>query len=625
MTYKSTIFWVLEVSILIQFHLTAVAFSFILGISFDYNLHDWQNVMTKILFLSQRGNGRSRIAEGFAQRYGPSAVEVISAGMKCEPICPAAVESMAREGIDISRQASQSLADIQLSTIDLVIALAREAALPCTALPGVPAVVRWDIEDALALPQSDQQVAIDLVRDEIHHRVRDLFSEGYLSALLAIKKNNELVLDHFSTGIMAHDTRRIITWFNKAAERITGFSRQEVIGRDCHEVLGKFCGGQCLFNGVQPNFDCVNYPIRMATRDGNHRKIEMTVVAIRNGDGTLQGVLAQFHDITEVTQLRHTLKKVQSFHGLIGSHESMHQVYDLVSDLAGSDFTVLIQGESGTGKELVAGAIHGESRRRGKPFVTVNCGALPEGILESELFGHVRGAFTGAVRDKKGRFELADGGTLFLDEVAELTPNMQVKLLRVLQEGTFERVGDEKLIKVDVRLISATNKDLKAMVHKGKFREDLFYRLCVVPMTLPPLRERRTDIPLLVNNFIEHFSHEARQSIRGISPEAIHCMMDYLWPGNVRELQNAIRYGMVKCKDNYLHVENLPPEILANAAKIPSISPRLHGKLTTAAVGEAMAKADGNKVRAAKLLGVGRATLYRFLKISSIPVRRENR
>jgi len=249
-------------------------------------------------------------------------------------------------------------------------------------------------------------------------------------------------------------------------------------------------------------------------------------------------------DITELDGLRRRLKTEHSFAGIVGQDVVMQELFDTIRDVKDVNVPVLIQGESGTGKELVAAAIHNEGPRANKPFVPVNCGALPEGLIESELFGHVKGSFTGAIRDKKGRFELAHGGTLFLDEIADLSKFVQAKLLRVLQEGKFERVGDEKTISVDVRLISAANRDLKAEVDAGNFRDDLFYRINVVPVSLPPLRERKNDISLLVGYFIEKASNEG-QKASGVSKDALAILMGYPWPGNVRELQNAIQYSLV--------------------------------------------------------------------------------
>jgi transcriptional regulator with GAF, ATPase, and Fis domain len=325
-------------------------------------------------------------------------------------------------------------------------------------------------------------------------------------------------------------------------------------------------------------------------------------------------------DITELGQLRSRLKTEQSFAGIVGRDAKMLQLFDTIREVAEVNIPVLIQGESGTGKELVAAAIHNESYGAEEPFVPVNCGALPEGVLESELFGHVKGAFTGAVRDRKGRFELADGGTIFLDEVGELPGATQVKLLRVLQEGTFQRVGGEETIKVDVRVISATNKNLTEEVAAGRFREDLFYRLCVVPVYLPPLRERRNDIPLLAEHLLKRALAEVDRESVVLSPEAVDVMMDYDWPGNVRELENAIRYALVKCRDNLLLPGYLPLKILKS--HVPrELYPKKPGKkrkrkLDAESVWLALEEAGGSKIEAARRLGVSRATLYRFLQKS---------
>jgi transcriptional regulator with GAF, ATPase, and Fis domain len=314
--------------------------------------------------------------------------------------------------------------------------------------------------------------------------------------------------------------------------------------------------------------------------------------------------LGTVQDITE------RIRKKQGFSGIIGQDRRMRELFDTITELADVNMPVLIQGESGTGKELIAAAIHREGVRARKPFVPVNCSALPEGLLESELFGHVKGAFTGALRDKKGRFELAHGGTLFLDEVVDMPKFVQVKLLRVLQEGTFERVGDERTISVDVRIISASNRDLLPEVKKGNFREDLYYRLNVVPIHLPPLRERKNDIPLLVEKFLEKSAQEGLRS-EGLSKEALAVMIDYPWPGNVRELQSAIKFALVKSRNQRIEPEHLPLELIKNAdIQVPR---NTSGKLSPENVRSALSQTVGNKSKAAKYLGVGRATLYRFL------------
>lgn len=572
--------------------------------------------MTHLIFLDMHCDCCGPMAQGFARQLAPPDVKITNIGFESQGLDPKAVEVMNEIGIDIASHASEHSSIFDISMADVVVALSQEAVKHCTILPGRALVVSWDIPYP---PRNDKATLDDYrkVRDLLKHRIENFFAGGYLTTLTAQKHSTEVLLDNFTEGIIIHDNKRIISWFNRAAEKITGFDRQDVIGRDCFDVYpGGLCGGKCLFREEIPNLEKINYPLVITTRDGSHKRVEMVMSSLKNDQGVLQGVLACFHDVTEVTLLRKTLKTVQSFHGLIGADDKMQDIYELIGDLASSDCAVLIQGESGTGKELVAGAIHGEGVRAGKPFVTVNCGALPEGILESELFGHVRGAFTGAIRDKKGRFELAHHGTIFLDEVAELSHNMQVKLLRVLQDGTFERVGGEKQVKVDVRVISATNKNLRDMVKEGKFREDLFYRLCVVPIDIPPLRQRRHDIPLIINNVIDRLKRETGRSLSSLAPEALDRMVDYDWPGNVRELQNAIQYTFVKCKEDVIELEHLPPEILSHtsASGSPTKTRHRRGKLSLDQVNEALKKTGGNKVKAAQLLGVGRATLHRFIK-----------
>jgi len=431
-------------------------------------------------------------------------------------------------------------------------------------------------------------------------------------SIAAEKENLERILDNLSEGIIAHDKERRILFFNRAAEDITGYQRQEVLGRDCHEAFGgPFCGDRCSFkDGPPETLEHATYPLTLYTPEGKLRRIEMRVTGMMDHEGAFVGVLASFRDLTELIGLRLQLGELTHF-GIVGQDSKMIQIFREIQDLAANDYPVCITGETGTGKELVANAIHEQGLRSGKPFVPVNCGALPEGLLESELFGHVKGAFTGAVRDKKGRFEITDGGTLFLDEVAELPRAVQAKLLRVLQEGTFERVGGEEQVSVDVRIITATNKNLKQEVEKGNFRDDLYYRINVVPIHMPALRERRGDIPLLVSHFLHKASEEGQES-PGFAREAMAIMEDYIWPGNVRELQSAVRFALIKAKGRMIRPEHLPLELReweGRRAGIRSAKRKLdHERVRTA-----LAQTAGNKAKAARLLGVGRATLYRFL------------
>lgn len=437
-----------------------------------------------------------------------------------------------------------------------------------------------------------------------------------LEKLAAQQKNLEHILDHLQEGIIGHDRDRKIIYFNRAAEALTGYSKEEVLGRDCHEIFGApFCGKQCSFCGQAPDtWTKISYPINIVTRQGDPRQIQMSVVGMTDEQGRFVGVLASFKDITSLVGLKIFTEEFPGFAGIVGRDPKMIQIFKQIRILAENDYPVLITGETGTGKELVAAAIHSESRRGHGPFVPVNCGALPEGVVESELFGHVKGAFSGAIRDKKGRFELAHGGSIFLDEVAELPKNMQVKLLRVLENGAFERVGGERTVAVDVRVISATNRDLKREVEKGNFRQDLYYRLNVVPLRLPPLRQRRDDIPLLVEYFLDLAERRGQKTAR-FAPEALALMRPYPWPGNVRELQNALHFALARCDGAVIGPQDLPPELRPSDLKRGPA-----GKLEAAAVQAALEKCGGNKVQAARLLGVGRATLYRFLASHETPV-----
>lgn len=436
--------------------------------------------------------------------------------------------------------------------------------------------------------------------------------ENLLEEILSEKENLERILESLSEGVIAHDGNRRILYFNRSAEEITGYDRRDVLGRDCHTVFGgAFCGGRCSFREGTPDaLDRLSYPLHLLTRTGDPRRVEMELTGMKDKENRFVGVIAAFRDVTDLLGLRIRVGDLKGFAGIVGQDPRMLQIYRQIRDLATNDYPVHITGETGTGKELVANAIHNESRRGGKPFVPINCGALPEGILESELFGHVKGAFTGAIRDKKGRFELAHGGTLFLDEVADLPRSVQVKLLRVLQEGTFERVGGEKTESVDVRVISASNKDLRQEVAKGNFREDLYYRINVVPVVLPPLRERRGDIPLLVEHILRKACEEGQET-PGVSGEALSLMKAYSWPGNIRELQSALRFSLVHARGKVIQPDHLPGELRqCKATPLPQPG---SSRLDPETVRNALATTGGNKKKAAVLLGVGRATLYRFL------------
>jgi PAS domain S-box-containing protein len=447
-----------------------------------------------------------------------------------------------------------------------------------------------------------------------------------LESLICQKDNLELVLDSLKEGILAHDDQRRIFFINREAERITGFSREEVLGRDCHEAFGApLCGGRCAFCDPAPEPPGhAEYSLNITSKNGETLRVEMTVTRMSGSDGAAGGVIAAFRDVTDLFSLKLRAEELTSFRSIIGRDNKMLNIFSQIKDVAAYEYPVHISGETGTGKELVATAIHLESRRAGAPFVPINCGALPEGLIESELFGHVKGAFSGAIRDKKGRFELADAGTVFLDEVAEISNPMQVKLLRFLQEGKFERVGGEQTLGVNTRVISATNKNLKKEVERGRFREDLYYRLFVIPVHVPPLRERREDIPLLIDHFREQLRTKMNIDIPPVAEQDYRFFAAYDYPGNVRELQNLIeRYCLLGGS-----ARDLTGDVAAGSAQDPApggaVSVEVAGffahpdplrrardRAERDLIMYTLASCGNNHAEAARKLGIARSSLYR--------------
>ncbi len=574
--------------------------------------------MTRVLFLSSTSSCRNQMAAAFAEARHEDGVEILSAGIDAAPIRPLTVKVMAEVGLDVSQRPAIALDALAPGDVDIIITLCESVAERCPVLPGCMETIDWGVWPPHLTEGDDaaQFEAYRATRDTLKCLVDDFFDRGYFKAFRSARCHERLILDTVSDGIMAHDLNGRIFHFNAAAEAITGLQRENVVHRLCPDVFpGGLCGPHCRFEGgMAPDLEPRASEIQIARPDGERRTIAQTVRPIEAGTGKPFGLLVTFRDVTREQQLARRVGAIEQFAGIIGRDEKMLAVFDLIRDLADTNMPVLVQGESGTGKELVAAAIHNEGPRANKLFVPVNCGALPEALLESELFGHVKGAFTGAYRDKKGRFELADGGTIFLDEIGDISPVMQVKLLRVLQEGSFERVGDEKTIKVDVRVISATNKNLAEEIEEGRFREDLFYRLSVVPIWLPPLREHRTDIPLLVEKILRSAMEECGKTGITLAPETLDVMLTYDWPGNVRELQNWIRFALVRSHGAVIQPEHLPPT-QQQLGLHPSrgVPQRRRRKLDEAVVRAALAETNDNKVEAAKALGVSRATLYRFL------------
>lgn len=429
----------------------------------------------------------------------------------------------------------------------------------------------------------------------------------------------ESILNSISEGVMTLDKDwRIASW-NRAAEKITGYFREEVVGMECAKLFrSPVCRENCP---VDRALSC-GHPyqdVEVAIRNKSNEVIHLMVNAapLYSPEGELIGGLETFRDVSQSHWMQEELQRHYGYDNIVGRSESMYRVYESLDSLMNTDTTVLIQGESGTGKELIARALHFCGPRKDKAFVAINCSALPEGVLETELFGHVKGAFTGAIRDHVGKFELANGGTLFLDEIGEISPAIQVKLLRVLEEREIQRVGDNRNVKIDIRLITATNKDLYKKVLEDSFRDDLYYRLSVFPLHLPPLRERVEDIPFLVSHFISKFNKQMGKSIQGIADGVLEILEMYQWPGNVRELANAVEYAFVHARSSLIHPGDLPVRLLNHQAP-------LHAKHKKTAINldaverqiivKALEAADWKKSVAASRLGMSRATLWRKIE-----------
>ena len=354
----------------------------------------------------------------------------------------------------------------------------------------------------------------------------------------AFRTGAEGILESISDGVFTVNTDWRITSFNRAAESITGIRRKDAIGKPCSEVFrANMCEADCaLRHTVKTGKPIINKSGFIVNANGHRIPVSVSTAILRNEHGKIVGGAETFRDLSLVEELRKELEGRFQFGDLVSRSSSMRRIFDVLPQLSASDATVLIHGETGTGKELLARAIHNLSPREHKPFIPINCGALPDTLLESELFGYVKGAFTGAGKDKPGRFALADGGTLFLDEIGDISPALQIRLLRVLQDKTYEPLGGTISLKANVRVIAATHRDLSAQIKKGVFREDLFYRLNVVKVELPPLRKRKEDIPLLVQNFIERFNRQQGKMVIGVTQDVMVLLMAHDYPGNVREL-----------------------------------------------------------------------------------------
>eukprot|EP00831_Metopus_contortus_P080967 TRINITY_DN8403_c0_g1_i4.p1 TRINITY_DN8403_c0_g1~~TRINITY_DN8403_c0_g1_i4.p1 ORF type:complete len:475 (+),score=108.13 TRINITY_DN8403_c0_g1_i4:1834-3258(+) len=456
----------------------------------------------------------------------------------------------------------------------------------------------------------------------------------------------ELIINTMAEGVMVLDANAIIRKWNKAMTEITGYNEAEMLGELVFELRAPGCTnssniGKLMEDSPANPDSIIGCECRMLAKSGERIPVLVNARTLRDNDGRIIGILQTITDFRPVEKLRCELRELQtrvepyeSIAGMAGHSKAMRELSRLIRLAAGSDASVLILGESGTGKELAAGAVHQLSKRKNKALIKVNCGALPETLLESELFGHVKGAFTGAIRDRQGRFEAADGGSIFLDEIGEVSPAVQVKLLRVLQEGEFEKVGSSTTRRVNVRIIAATNLDLAEEVRKGNFREDLYYRLRVFPLQVPPLRNRVEDIPVLIAHFIKKYSQKTGRHISAMSPQAMTRCVEYHWPGNVRELENAIEYAFVVCPGGKsIGIEHLPGEVHSRpgsfhySASVQPADKAASRKILSERIAliESLEAAEWNKARVARKLNVSRTLVWKWMKKHHIPLRMPKR
>lgn len=427
--------------------------------------------------------------------------------------------------------------------------------------------------------------------------------------------STEIILNSIADGVFTVDRDWRITSFNRAAENITGILKEEAIGSRCCDVFhASICETNCaLRETFETERPLINRAVYVVNADGIRVPVSISTAVLKDEQGNIIGGVETFRDLSTIEDLRRELEMKYSFQDIISKNSEMLSIFDILPSVAESDSTVLIEGETGTGKELVARAMHHLSHRKNNPFVAVNCGALPDTLLESELFGYKAGAFTDARKDKPGRFALADTGTIFLDEVVDISPALQVRLLRVVQERTYEPLGATKPVQSDVRIIAASNRNLGELVKSGKFREDLYYRLNVIRIKLPPLRDRKEDIPLLVDHFIRRFNSLKKKLITDISPDAMVALALYDYPGNIRELENIIEHAFVLCRSTTIDTDTLPENVRPVDSK-PAVRPKSMDDIEAGYIREVLTKHNWNRNKSAQELGIHKTTLWRKMK-----------
>jgi PAS domain S-box-containing protein len=426
----------------------------------------------------------------------------------------------------------------------------------------------------------------------------------------------ETILCSLNEGVFCVDEQWRICFFSQAAEDITGFSREEALGSFCHEVFrSNICKKACALRyTIQNGTPIASMPIEITNKKGNKLPVSISTAILKDKQGKFIGGVETIRDLSLLEQLRKELDAKHTFEDILSKSPKMQHVFELIPTIAESESTVLITGESGTGKGLIAQALHNQSPRADNPFITVNCGAIPDTLLESELFGYKAGAFTDARRSKAGRFTLAQGGTIFLDEIGDISPAIQAKLLRVLQDKVFEPLGGVQSIKADVRIIAATNRNLSELVEEGTFRTDLYYRINVFRLELPPLEERMEDIPLLVSHFVAKFSALKGKEISGVSPEALAILMKHDYPGNVRELENIIEHAFVLCLGGMIQTHHLPDGLQPRTSTPQRETLDLLGEYEKELILNALRRNQWSRLQAAKELGIHKTTLFRKIR-----------
>jgi PAS domain S-box-containing protein len=438
----------------------------------------------------------------------------------------------------------------------------------------------------------------------------------------------ETVLRCVADGVFTVDKDWRITSFNPAAERITGVPAERAVGKRCSGVFhSDLCEQLCpIRETLETGSEVIDRPARILNDQGKPVPISVSSAILRAEDGTLLGAVETFRDLSTIEQLRKEILSQYTFEDIIGKSEAFQKIFAILPDIAASGSTVLIEGPSGSGKELLARAIHNLSPRRKRPYVVVSCGTLPANLFESELFGYRRGAFTDAKTDKPGLITKAEGGTIFLDEIGDLPGETQIKLLRLLQEREYHPLGGVKMLRADVRVVAATNRDLSSMVSQGKFRDDLYFRLAVVRLSIPPLCERRQDIPFLIDHFIQRFNARRGTRVQGVTPAVMEILLRHPLPGNVRELENIIEYGFVLCHDGLIDVQHLPAELQAPAgspaAALWPSQPTPLEQSEAEAIRLALSRNQGNRDKTAAELHISRTTLWRKMKKHGIEAER---